>query len=150
MHGPNFLEGASSSPYWTCPSVKIFNPACRRGSIGRGPWCSVAKKVQTQNRVESDSLGPFVLVSRHLRVWLIRLGLACLVCHQAASIGILACGMGGGVVHGHVGVGEKAEIGEMRESRPWASTTEESSSCQSRAGTRLELGRVSIWSVWDW
>lgn len=51
---------------------------------------------------------------------------------------------------GNVGVGEKAEIGEMRESRPWASTTEESSSCQSRAGTRLELGRVSIWSVWDW
>lgn len=63
-------------PVLACPSVKIFNPACRRGSIGRGPWLQSCKKGTNQNRVESDSLGPFVLVSRHLRVWLIRLGLA--------------------------------------------------------------------------
>ena len=69
-----------------------------------------------QNRVESDSLGTFsrkpssagvvVLAWRGLSV--IRLlALAFCIWH--------------GSKHGHVGVGEKAEIGEMRESRPWAS-----------------------------
>lgn len=97
MHGPNFLEGASSSPYWASPSVKIFNPACRRGSIGRGPRLQSCKKGTNQNRVESDSLGPFVLVSRHLRVWLIRLGLACLSsgCYIALAFWHVAWGGGG-------------------------------------------------------
>lgn len=64
-----------TGPRPACPSVKIFNPACRRGSIGRGPWLQSCKKGTNQNWVESDSLGPFVLVSRHLQVWLIRLWL---------------------------------------------------------------------------
>lgn len=92
---------------------------------------------QFENRVESDSLGTFFFVSRHLQVWLgsrFNSCLAWLVCNQAASIGAFWT-WGSYGTWACVGVGEKAEIGEMRECRPCASTTwEESSSCQARAG----------------
>lgn len=114
MHEPNFLEGRFLRAADPVLPVKIFSSACGHGSIGRGPECS-AQKVQTEDhRVESDSCGSFSRKPSSAGVvdsaWL-----------GSSVIRLLALAFGMGI-QGHGGVGEKAEIGEMRESRPWAST----------------------------